>query len=329
MTRGVLFPRMSRVAFITGITGQDGSWLADLLLERGYTVHGLVRRPDGLASGRAAHLAGHPRVVVHPGCVEDADALTGALDRSGAEEFYHLAAQSSAALSLSEPVDTCRGIVAGTLHLLDWVRTRRPGARLFLAGSSEVFGTPATSPQNEWTPFRPVTPYGCAKAFAADLARVYRERYGVFVVTGILFNHESERRGPGFVTAKICRAAAEIRAGRQARLALGRLEARRDWSDARDVLRGMWLSLQAAAADDYVFASGVTHSVEDVVSLAFDEAGLDWRSVVDVEPGLVRGADPVNACGDASKASRVLGWRAETSFEALIRRMTRHELGRA
>jgi GDPmannose 4,6-dehydratase len=316
----------AKTALITGITGQDGSWLAERLLADGYSVHGWVRQLSTVPQSRIAHLVQTPGLALHEGRLDDVDQLASLVERHGVQEIYHLAAQSSAALSLQEPASTCDSIAGGTTHLLELMRLHAPQARLFLAGSSEVFGRPAGGLQDESTPFRPVTPYGCAKAFATQLAGVYRSQFGVFVSVGILFNHESERRGRDFVTAKICRAAAAIRAGHEERVTLGSLDARRDWSDARDVVRGMWLALQQEAADDYVFASGVTHCVQDVVEVAFAEAGLDWRKHVVQAPGLVRTTDPVNMCGDASKAARVLGWRAETSFEELIRRMTRHEL---
>jgi GDPmannose 4,6-dehydratase len=240
--------------------------------------------------------------------------------------LYHLAGQSHVGLSFDIPESTCEMTAMGTLRLLEMVRDLPKPVRLFHAGSSEMFGRPAVSPQNEETSFQPVSPYGAAKVFATQMVRIYRDAHGLYAVNGILYNHESPRRGENFVTRKICRAAAAIHEGRQKELSLGDTSAQRDWGDARDYVRGMWLSLQQEVPRDYIFASGVLHSVQDVVEIAFASVGLKWQEHVRQDPRFLRPAEPTNLVGNASRAHTLLGWKPEIGFEQLIAEMTRAEL---
>jgi len=320
-------------ALITGITGQDGSYLADLLLEKGYEVHGIVRRTSSLERSRLEHLYQDPavynkRLFLHYGELSDPTTIRRVLAKVGPDEIYHLAGQSHVGLSFEIPESTCEMTALGTLRLLEMVRDLPKAPRFFHAASSEIFGNPRTSPQTEETPMTPVNPYGCAKAFAAQMTGVYRRSFGIFACNGILYNHESPRRGENFVTRKICRAAAAIQQGRQQELALGDTGARRDWGHAKDYVRGMWLALQHSAPEDFIFATGIPHSVQDVVEIAFETAGLDWQKYVKREARLMRPTEPASLVGDPSKAARVLGWTREYTFEEMIREMTRAELGR-
>ena len=322
---------MAPKALITGITGQDGSYLTEWLLGRGYEVHGVVRRTSSLERSRLGHLYADPSVYgrtlhLHYADLDDPTTLRRVLVKVGPDEVYHLAGQSHVGLSFDIPESTCEMTAMGTLRLLEMIRDLPRPPRLFHAGSSEMFGRPAVAPQDEDTPFQPVSPYGAAKAFAAQMVRIYREAHGLYAVNGILYNHESPRRGENFVTRKICRAAAAIREGRQRDLALGDTSARRDWGDARDYVRGMWLSLQQEVPRDYLFASGVLHSVQDVVEVAFASVGLDWRRHVRQDPRFLRPAEPSNLVGNAFRARELLGWMPEISFERLITEMTRAEL---
>jgi GDPmannose 4,6-dehydratase len=318
-------------AFITGITGQDGSYLAGLLLEKGYEVHGGLRRGRAPERSPLRHLWENPsvrerRLFLHEADLTNPAALAQALNKADPDEVYHLAGQSHVGRSFAIPERTTELIALATVRLLELLRRRERPPRLFHASSSEIFGRPAQSPQTETTPVAPVNPYGCAKAFAHRMVTVYREAHGLFACNGILFNHESPRRGEDFVTRKICRAAAAIARGRQRELRLGNLDARRDWGHARDYVRAMWLMLQQPGADDYVIATGETHSVREVVELAFAEAGLDWRRHVKTDPRFFRPTEPFTLVGDAAKARDRLGWRPETGFATLIREMTRAEL---
>ncbi len=314
-------------AFITGITGQDGSYLAEFLLGKGYVVHGLVRTSTPLDNSRLAHLICDPavhnqRLFLHSGDLNDPDSLRRILVQIAPEEVYHLASQSQVGLSFEKAEATCEVIGMGTLRLLEVVRGLRPAPRFFHASSSEVFGRPEISPQDENTPFRPATPYGCAKAFATQLVSLYRQTCGLFAINGILFNHESPRRGDYFVTQKICRAAAAIKTGRQKELILGNLTAQRDWGDARDYVRGFWLALQHSAPEDFVFATGKLHSVEDVLDAAFGAVNLDWRQHVKSDQKLLRPEEPVRLVGNPAKAARVLQWQPTATFRQLITEMT-------
>jgi GDPmannose 4,6-dehydratase len=318
-------------AFITGITGQDGSYLTELLLAEGYEVHGAVRRTSSLERSRLAHLYTDPavynqRLFLHYADLDDPTTLRRVLTTVAPREIYHLAGQSHVGLSFEIPETTCEFTAMGTLRLLEIMRDLPEPPRLFHATSSEIFGRPADVPQTERTPMAPVNPYGCAKAFATQMVRIYREAHGLFAVNGILYNHESPRRGENFVTRKICRAAAAIKAGRQQSLSLGDTSARRDWGHARDYVRGMWLALGHETPDDYVFATGRLHSVQDVLETAFASVDLDWTSYVETDPHLLRPAEPLQLVGDASKARAVLGWLPEIAFTDLIREMTLAEL---
>jgi len=318
-------------AFITGITGQDGSYLAELLLQKDYEVHGLVHRAEAVQIPYLKPLLDEsrrqsPRVRFHIGEMEDAESLRRALAESKPDEVYHLAGQTHVGSSFEAAELTCRVTALGTLRLLNLVRDLAGTARFFNASSSEVFGSPAQSPQDELTPIAPVTPYGCAKAFATHMGRLYRKTFGLFLVNGILFNHESPRRGEQFVTRKICRAAAGIKMGRQHELVLGNTAGQRDWGHAQDYVRGMWMSLQHSEPEDFVFATGRLHSVQEIIEIAFGVLQLDWRSYTKSDPQFLRAEEPQRLLGNPEKANRVLGWKAETSFEEIIKQMTEAEL---
>jgi GDPmannose 4,6-dehydratase len=321
-----------RRALVTGITGQDGSYLAELLLEKNYHVHGTVRPGADPTKSWIAHLLSNPtlhgRMVLHQIRLTDSKSVKDLITRIAPDEIYHLAGQSHVGLSYEIPEETCEFAVLSALRLLESLRSQCPGARFFSASSAAIFGHPTVAPQDEQTPVAPVNPYGCAKAFATHLVRAYRESYGLFACNGILYNHESPRRGPDFVTRKICRAAAAIKAGLQQELLLGDLEAKRDWGHARDFVRAMWLMLQQAAPDDYVVATGVSHSVVDVLDTAFGALGLEWRSYVRQDPTLVRPREPVALLGNPRKARVNLGWEPTVSFEEMIREMTFAEVQR-
>ncbi|EGV31091.1 GDP-mannose 4,6-dehydratase [Thiorhodococcus drewsii AZ1] len=322
---------MTRKAFITGITGQDGSYLTELLLEQGYEVHGSVRRTSTLERSRLAHLYADESIYkqtlfLHYADLDDPTTLRRVLNQVRPDELYHLAGQSHVGLSFEIPETTCEFTAMGTLRLLEILRDLPEPPRFFHATSSEIFGRPAQSPQSEETPIAPVNPYGCAKAFATQMVRVYRESHGLFAVNGILYNHESPRRGENFVTRKICHAAAAIKAGVQQELMLGDTSAQRDWGHARDYVRGMWMALRHESPDDYVFATGILHRVQDVIEVAFAAVELNWGDYVRFDQRFMRPAEPLHLVGDASKARTQLGWAPQTSFQDLIQEMTRGEL---
>ena len=307
-------------ALITGLTGQDGSYLAELLLGKGYEVHGLVRSRERFKASPIGHLA--DRIHLQVGDLGGPD--LGEWVRSvQPDELYHLAAQTHVAASVQDPIATLDHNVLGTARLLNACRSCPHPPRFFHASTSLVFGQPAAAPQDESTPFRPVNPYGAAKACATDLVRIARDTQGLFAVNGICYNHESPRRGSEFVTAKICRAAAEFKGGRKEKLKLGDISARRDWGDAREFVQGFWQSLQAPKPGDYVFATGQLHTVQDILRIAFESVGLEWRDHVETDATLLRSADPTDLVGNPSKARRELGWEAKKPFEELIREMTR------
>jgi GDPmannose 4,6-dehydratase len=320
-------------AFITGITGQDGSYLTELLLEKGYEVHGMVRRTSELHRSRLEHLYRDPetygrRLLLHYADLDDPTTLRRALTKAAPDEIYHLAGQSHVGLSFEIPESTVELTAMGTLRLLEIIRDLPRLPRLFHATSGEIFGHPTQIPQDENTPFAPVNPYGCAKAFATQIVKVYRSAFGLFACNGIMFNHESPRRGENFVTRKICRSAAAIKLGLEKELPIGDTSAKRDWGDARDYVRGMWLMLQQPAPDDYVLATGQLHSVQDVLEVAFTTLGLDWRQYVRRDARFVRPIEPVQLVGNAAKARRVLNWAPARSFDELIAEMTQCELAR-
>jgi len=321
---------MSR-ALITGVTGQDGSYLAELLLEKNYEVHGVSRTANLQEQSRISHLLNNSaingrRFFLHHADLNDPATPNRILTKISPDEIYHLAGQSHVGVSFEKIEATCEITAMGTMRLLEAIRNSGCQPRLFHASSSEIFGRPEIVPQDEQTPSRPVTPYGCAKAFATSMVAIYRQTLGLFACNGILYNHESPRRGENFVTRKICRAVAAIKAGRQAELVLGDTSAQRDWGNARDYVRGMWLALRHATPEDFIFATGKLHRVQDVVELAFKAAGLDWQKYVRQEKQFVRPADPRHVVGNTAKAKNLLGWQPEISFEQTIAEMVQAEL---
>ena len=322
---------MPSTAFITGITGQDGSYLAEYLLGRGYVVHGLVHRPDALQSSPIAPLVNDPAVMgralfLHHGSLEDAAALRRAIGGARPTEFYHLAGQSSPRMALESPEASAAAIGMGTLRVLEIVRGLPEPPRFLFASSSEVFGSPSSSPQDELTPLNPTTPYGVAKAFAQQMTKVYRTAHGLKSCSAILYNHESPRRSAHFLPMKVARGVARIRRGLQAELPLGRLDGRRDWGWAPDYARGMALMLQADPVDEFVLATGRLHSVEELVRAAFAAADLDWRRHVTFDAGLVAAVEPAALCGNPAKAKRLLGWENTVPFEEMVVRLVRAEI---
>lgn len=315
-------------AFITGITGQDGSYLAEQLLQKGYTVHGLVRRPEGLPSGHLGHLVRDDtlygkRLFLHVGSFEDATHLRRLIVTARPDEFYHLAAQSSPRMSLELPATTIESVGMATVRLLEILRDLDRPPKFLYASSSEIFGSPPHSPQDEGTPLNPSTPYGAAKAFSMQMARIYRGAYGLQTCSAILYNHESLRRSTSFVTMKVADAVARIRLGLQKRLQLGSLDGRRDWGWAEDYVHGMWLMLQQEAVDDFVFATGHLHSVRDLVQAAFAVLDLAWEDHVDFDASLVTAVEPTSLVGNPGKARRILGWQNTVGFQEIIERMVR------
>ena len=319
---------MSKRALITGITGQDGSYLAELLLAEGYEVHGLVRRvaleDPHRRFARISHLL--DRITLHPASLESYASIFHTISRHEFDECYHLAAQSFVAESFADGFSTMNANINGTHHVLAALRELRPQCRFYFAGSSEMFGKVVETPQNENTPFHPRSPYGISKVAGFDLTRNYREAYGVFGVGGILFNHESPRRGHEFVTRKVTSTVARIKYGLASELRLGNLGARRDWGHARDYVRAMHLMLQQPEPDDYVIATGKTHTVKELCALAFAEAGLDYRDYVKTDERFYRPAEVDLLTGDATKARRELGWTPGYTFEELIREMVAADL---
>src|SRR5436190_1212975 len=314
-----------RSALITGVTGQDGSYLAELLLEKGYEVHGMVRRASTEKFDRIEHL--RDRMTLHQGDLLDQRSLVDALRASDPAEIYNLAAMSFVAVSWIQPTLTAEFTGVGVTRILEAMREVCPEERFYQASSSGMFGKVREVPQNENTPFYPRSPYGLAKAYGHFITVNYRESYDLHATSGILFNHESSRRGLEFVTRKITWHAAAIKLGLESELRLGNLDAERDWGYAKDYVDAMWLMLQRDTPEDYVIATGVAHSVRECVQIAFDEAGLgDPEKYVVIDPAFVRPAEVDHLIGDPSKAERDLGWRPKTSFEELIRLMTRSDL---
>jgi GDPmannose 4,6-dehydratase len=316
---------LSRSALITGITGQDGSYLAELLLDKGYEVHGMVRRASTEKFERIEHL--RDRITLHQGDLLDQRSLVDTLRAAEPDEVYNLAAMSFVAVSWVQPTLTAEFTGVGVTRMLEALREAAPDARFYQASSSEMFGKVLEVPQTEKTPFYPRSPYGVAKAYGHFITVNYRESYDLFAVSGILFNHESPRRGLEFVTRKITWHAAAIKHGRIDKIRLGNLDARRDWGYAEDYVEAMWLMLQQDSPEDFVIATNSDNSVRDCVEVAFDEAGIsDWEQYVEIDPAFVRPAEVDHLIGDYAKAERVLGWRPKTSFEELIRLMTRSDL---
>jgi len=311
-------------ALITGITGQDGSYLAELLLDKGYEVHGMVRRASTEKFDRIEHL--RDRITLHQADLLDQRSLVDALRAARPDEVYNLAAMSFVAVSWIQPTLTAEFTGVGVTRMLEAVREACPQARFYQASSSEMFGKVQETPQTEKTPFYPRSPYGVAKVYGHHITVNYRESYGLHACSGILFNHESERRGLEFVTRKITWHAAAIKAGKRDALRLGNLDAKRDWGYAKDYVEAMWLMLQQDRPEDFVIATGETNTVRRCVEIAFDEAGIDWEGYVQIDDSLKRPAEVDLLVGDASKAERELGWRPQTTFEELIRLMVRSDL---
>jgi GDPmannose 4,6-dehydratase len=319
---------VSRKALITGITGQAGSYLAELLIEHGYEVHGIVRRvaleDSQRRVGRITHLL--DKVVLHPASLESYPSIFHVVSQHDFDECYHLAAQSFVAESFTDGFSTMNTNINGTHFMLAALRELRPKCRFYFAGSSEMFGKVKESPQNENTSFHPRSPYGISKVAGFDLTRNYREAYGMYCVGGILFNHESPRRGYEFVTRKITSTIAQIKSGHATELRLGNLDAKRDWGHAADYVRAMHLMLQQPEADDYVIATGETHSVREFCELAFSVAGLDFEKYVKTDERYFRPAEVDLLVGDSSKARSVLGWAPRYTFSEMVREMVEADL---
>jgi GDPmannose 4,6-dehydratase len=325
---------MTRTALITGITGQDGSYLAELLLDKGYEVHGLIRRSSSFSTARIEHLYEDPHqrrrpFFLHYGDLTDSSSLINTVNAVRPDEVYNLGAQSHVKVSFEMPEFTAETGAMGTLRLLEAVRHADWPIRFYQAGSSEMFGQVRERPQSERTPFYPRSPYGVSKVFAHWITIQYREAHALFACNGILFNHESPRRGPTFVTRKVTRAVAAILAGRESKLYMGNLEPRRDWGYAPEYVEAMWLMLQQAEPDDYVIATGEMHSVRELCELAFELVGRDWQAYVEVDEGYFRPTEVDELCGDASRAAERLGWRPRTSFRELVRIMLTADLREA
>jgi GDPmannose 4,6-dehydratase len=319
---------MTKRALITGITGQDGSYLAELLLEKGYEVHGIVRRVALEAPEhrlwRIKHLL--DRITLHAASLESYASLFNVCQKVAPDECYHLAAQSFVSYSFEDAFSTLNANISGTLHILSAIQDRVGNCRFYFAATSEMFGKVASSPQTESTPFHPRSPYGISKVAGFDLTRNFRESYQLFACSGILFNHESPRRGYEFVTRKITSTVAKIKLGRQKQLKLGNVDAKRDWGFAKDYVEAMWLMLQQDTPDDYVIGTNRTHSVARFAELAFQHAGLDWQEHVVVDKAYYRPAEVELLQGDASKAKRQLGWQPTVGFEELVRLMVDADL---
>jgi len=317
---------MQMRALITGITGQDGSYLAEFLLDKGYEVFGAVRRSSVDNADRISHLA--DRLTFIQADLLDQSSLMSALRQARPHEVYNLAAQSFVPTSWHQPVLTAEFTALGVTRMLEAIRAIDPEVKFYQASSSEMFGNPPETPQRESTPFRPRSPYGVAKVYGHHITVNYRESYKLFACSGILFNHESPRRGVEFVTRKVTQAVARIKLGLARELKLGNLEAKRDWGFAGDYVEAMWLMLQQPAPDDFVVGTGVAHSVGDLVRIAFESAGLDWQRHVKIDGNLLRPAEVDHLLADAAKAKRDLGWRPKISFEQLIATMVEHDIHR-
>lgn len=321
-----------RAALITGITGQDGSYLAELLLQKGYRVHGLVRRSSSFSTGRIDHLYRdvheNPQLLLHYGDLTDGQALTNLVQEIEPDEIYNLGAQSHVRVSFDQPVYTLMTDGMGALNVLEAARLlmKRKSVRVYQASSSEMYGAVLQTPQTETTPFNPQSPYGCAKVYAYFQTVNYRRSYDLFASNGILFNHESPRRGETFVTRKITRGATRIKVGLQKKLYLGNLDAKRDWGYAKDYVDAMWRMLQHDTPDDYVIATGATYSIRDFLGFVFEQLDLDWQQFVEIDPRYFRPAEVDLLIGDATKAREQLGWEPKTDVRELARIMVEHDL---
>lgn len=322
---------LGSTALITGITGQDGSYLTELLLAKGYTVHGIVRRSSSTTRSRLDQLFHDKdiydkRLFLHYADLDDTTTIRRLMAKCQPDELYHLAGQSHVGVSFDIPETTCQFTAMGTLKLLEIIRDLPNPPKFLHISSSEIFGRPDQSPQNEMTPIRPVTPYGIAKAFATQMVTLYRESFGLFACNAICYNHESPRRGESFVTRKITRAAAAISMGIQDRLALGSLTAERDWGFAPEYVDAMWKMLQQEKADDFVLATGRVHSIEEFLTAAFESVELDWRQYVEQDKRFIRPSEVSRLVGNPAKAKTALAWQAETRMPEIARRMVQHDL---
>jgi GDPmannose 4,6-dehydratase len=318
-------------ALITGVTGQDGSYLSELLLEKGYEVHGIIRRSSSFNTNRLIHIFQDPhdkdiRFFLHYGDLNDSSSVSRLIEKIRPDEIYNLGAQSHVRVSFEIPEYTSDINALGTLRLLDTIREEGVDAKFYQASSSEMFGKVAEIPQSETTPFAPQSPYGSAKLYAYWITRNYREAYGIFACNGILFNHESPRRGETFVTRKITRGVARILAGKEKKIYMGNLDARRDWGYAKDYVYAMWLMMQQDGPDDYVIATGEDHSVRDFLAEAFRMVGRSWEDFVDIDPRYFRPLEVDVLRGDASKAESRLGWSPTVTFKQLVRIMLSADL---
>ncbi len=325
---------MTRRALITGITGQDGSYLAELLLAKGYEVHGLIRRSSSFNTGRIEHLYRDPheegvRLLLHYSDLSDSSSLATTLNRLRPDEVYNLGAQSHVGVSFEIPEFTADTVATGTLRILETLRHADWPVRFYQAGSSEMYGNVVETPQTETTPFQPRSPYAISKLFAHWMTVEYRDAYGLFAANGILFNHESPRRGGTFVTRKVTRGIAAILGGQVDKVYLGNLDARRDWGYAPEYVEAMWLMLQQPEPDDFVIATGEMHSVRELCETAFGLVGLDWQEHVEIDARYLRPTEVDELCGDTSKAARILGWHPRTTFDELVRIMLAADLEEA
>ncbi|HKR13664.1 MAG TPA: GDP-mannose 4,6-dehydratase [Pyrinomonadaceae bacterium] len=322
---------MTKRALITGITGQDGSYLAELLLEKGYEVHGMIRRSSSFNTQRIDHIYRDPhntstRLFLVHGDLSDSTALNTILRKVAPDEIYNLGAQSHVRVSFDVPEYTTDVTALGTIRILEAIREAGIKPKFYQASSSEMYGKVVETPQSETTPFHPRSPYACAKVFSYYATVNYREAYDMFACNGILFNHESERRGETFVTRKITRAATRIKLGLQQKLFLGNLDAKRDWGYAKDYVEAMWLMMQAESSDDYVIASGETHSVREFCEETFAYLDLDWNEHVEIDPWYYRPSEVDLLLGDSTKARKELGWEPKVGFRELVRLMVDHDM---
>ena len=321
----------TKKALITGITGQDGSYLAELLLEKGYEVHGIIRRSSSFNTGRIEHLyqdfhVNDARVFLHYGDLADSSALSRLLEKIQPDEIYNLAAQSHVRVSFDIPEYTADVVALGTIRILDAIKETEIKTKFYQASTSELYGKVVETPQTEKTPFYPRSPYACAKLYSYWITVNYRESYDIYACNGILFNHESPRRGETFVTKKITHAIARILKKEQDKLYLGNLDAKRDWGYAKDYVEAMWLMLQQDKAEDYVIATGETHSVREFLDEAFGLVGLDWKKYVEIDPRYYRPAEVDLLLGNPAKAKEKLGWKPKTTFKELVKIMLEYDL---
>ena len=321
----------TKKALITGITGQDGSYLAELLLEKGYEVHGIIRRSSSFNTGRIEHLyqdfhVNDARVFLHYGDLADGSALSRLLEKIQPDEIYNLAAQSHVRVSFDIPEYTADVVALGTIRILDAIKETEIKTKFYQASTSELYGKVVETPQTEKTPFYPRSPYACAKLYSYWITINYRESYDMYACNGILFNHESPRRGETFVTKKITHAIARILKKEQDKLYLGNLDAKRDWGYAKDYVEAMWLMLQQDKAEDYVIATGETHSVREFLDEAFGLVGLDWKKYVEIDPRYYRPAEVDLLLGNPAKAKEKLGWKPKTTFKELVKIMLEYDL---